>query len=948
VTRTPAIAIAAVTLAACTSSRSESIEAGPGALVVVAVVDDRGIAQSVTVGPAADARAVAPLPDEWVAVWSIEASDLVDSSGSPLDASARAALDVRLDSDPPVSGYGGCGRCSVPAVQPPQVLLPGDECLMVSPPAVFAGSGEHEAGEEAIAAAALAQVRLLSPGDCTCEAPELEREIEHDVEICAIGESRGLPFLPRHYAMHEDGRLGVFGQGVAMIAPPGGSPLLHFGRVRAMDLRGAGTLGDDFWVSSRPGDATGAPTQIDLFDDRAQGETLWDEPNIRPRRSVRLGDEHIMVGERRGGVEGGRMFAVKCGFTMAGRRRCADELIPRKDVGDAFAWDENLTDVVVMDSGVVVAISEDGRLLVRPSDGPPWRVLRTDLGLTTLSAPSEALTMIRGNRVFSLGDRIVACGYATTTAGATFDVVMTTTIADVRQSDPPAALADLRARALMVGRPGGWCHGGVPQADGTLLLSFREGHAVSIDPTGRVVEVYDGIGPGPGNRWRADAPEPLRLVDGPARGWWMGLGFTDSVYRAPADGPFERVLGADSPLYTGFTEIAVARDGRRFLAMGTGLTPVWIDPPSATEGCEGFDVSPASIDGFPITAAPKATTATDDGFIVATKAAGVARLWSVRADASCVESQRGPAEAMCRDATCCARMIRHGQTPVDIAATALTEIFGGRVLAVTTTITPPMMDARSELVVLAPDGSVQRLSPDYDDPLTEVEEAPASAVLWSEVSSADGVGWAIGSDGGWSDSLEELEMSVVDGVLARVVPGVDGTARAEAFWGSRTGDPKTCGNIPVHVPLAIASYCPDRVVIASREHRRSSIAENTDNVATGWFLRHDAERCPDRRSADQCHVDGPPGAELHKCEDGRLRQSDHTGRGEHTFAVVRAGNGVAFVMRNGEIQGSTRGETYVRLPEEQIITAMGNEHQAVVASGPASRLYGVLLRAVRE
>ncbi|MBI2374350.1 MAG: hypothetical protein HYV07_10185 [Deltaproteobacteria bacterium] len=167
-------ALLAITLHGCADRYLSLGLDSPNALLLVATAGGEGDVLEVDrIGPGFG-RSVFATPEgaESVHLYPINVEDLVGADGEPLDPVVLESLGVRRASDAPPDA--GCGRCPVPSLSPPLVVLPGSGCglprWVVGKSYSLDGRVLDDPHSRAVEAKVRSQVTLDWPGSCSCAA----------------------------------------------------------------------------------------------------------------------------------------------------------------------------------------------------------------------------------------------------------------------------------------------------------------------------------------------------------------------------------------------------------------------------------------------------------------------------------------------------------------------------------------------------------------------------------------------------------------------------------------------------------------------------------------------------------------------------------------------------------------------------------------------------------
>jgi len=805
-------------------------------------------------------------------------------------------------------------------VTAPQVVLHGDRCPPVGEPIVRGAQSDADLIPEV-----RSQLFLEWPGACACQSPDFDRQGRESIEICGLF-PRSAPFKHQRVAVAPDGTSVIFGDGFADRVARDGTRRQIVGRPRTSHYFAAGSLdGTSFWLSSETDGIPGEYVQFDYFDASLTGRTVVGRPDITPRVVLDLepGRQHLLGG-RPLGLEGEQIAVMSCAADSNGELDCADEAVHGFDLAGHPTGYDAIHRAARLANGMVVAATDRHQVLIRPTDGPPWRsVFRFPAVLEVVEGGATVGVELREMRTTAaIGDRVVSC-FDGRHDGDAIMIVVTASVAAATGASLTAPNFD-----MLEVRRNSTCHGVVRRpARGTVLLSLARGEALEVDGAGDVVGRYDGIGPGPGTRTLPDLDIALRTVDEPRPGWIVGTDPADRLHLGQGDGPFEVIYGPAEPQVTSYSALTVSADGGGFLALGAQRVPLWIRAERGDAGCDALDVVPLVLDGLDSTLVPTAAVATSTGILVAGTVDRVPTLWTVAADDSCTAMHRGAVRATCRDDRCCGRPVMLDGLADHSTLVDLAPLDPHRLLAV---------GESGELLLVAA-GRVEALEVQWDDPTTATSEGPVREVQWTAVGAAEGIGWAAATETpGFTDERQTPWM-------ARVVPGLGGAPRAEGFWLAKSGRPTACDDTVRFEPLSVEAYCPHRVAFTAKETLRVVGRGQVDHVGSAWLLRPASDQCSE--PPPECRLGATPTTPLRLCEDRRVRDSDMILNGQTPIALFGDTGTPVYLLRTGEFVANVERTAYNRVPLGVIHAAASNGRGVVIATGGYGRIVGALIQA---
>ncbi|MBI2376929.1 MAG: hypothetical protein HYV07_23215 [Deltaproteobacteria bacterium] len=527
------LAVSAV-LFGCSASRTVALELGSDELVLAVLLDDSGRFSDRGALLGGERLELEGDSDASLVAWAISTPDLRGIDGRSLSREVLEGLEVG-------DGKTGCGRCPMPAAEPPgstalrspQLLFEGVSCPV--PP--FARVVADESG---VAASIRRLVRLEWPGECACPVARSSATPARGVSLTAVG-AESWPITAA--AERDDGLVGFFGEHVSALVPRQGEAIVRSG----LALPGrvlAATGGAELLVAVHDPRADPHDVRVVSIGSRGEIERIGEALPLRPSTLLRSPGGSVVAFGGFGGREAGLLLCED--ILRAGSCR---ELLG----GALSAIDRSFESAVTSTTGLVVAVGSERGLLVL--EGLPDEVASVVL------KPSPQLVS-RGVVVDSRGNRLRFHFEAHALEPAVIETKVAVNGADLYACIDGAfgsrlLFAHLDFEALrfevLLEVPKARCKSALPREGGAILL-LSDGSGVACGPGGCQRRTLSELMPG------IERPAMLEpMVGGGA------LAFdADSAWIRRSGGPFERVYGR-----TGRAPGILVDFGDRILELGS-------------------------------------------------------------------------------------------------------------------------------------------------------------------------------------------------------------------------------------------------------------------------------------------------------------------------------------------------------------------------------------------
>ncbi|MEQ9497511.1 MAG: hypothetical protein RIT81_11645 [Deltaproteobacteria bacterium] len=584
-------------LAACGESGVElTVEYGPGQTVVaVSTVDGRAIA-SLHPYRAGEPLRVDADPDRPIYTWILQEGDYVRPSGADVPSVELDALAVRTDGPAP----GGCGRCLAPSTKFPQVMNPGESCLV---PSWNRGAIWHPDGDAFRCAGApgsrvcaegngddgieLERVRrslwLEWPGDCACRPPQAPANLSQmTVEAVTPDDA---PWPLNTFSAREDGVIAGFSRNGAAVWDPatGRTEFTRFDDLDTTVRHSTALPNGDFLVSAgRFNTSTFDEHQyyrVSIVDGRAQAPVPLDDGGRAIAERLMVLDDagdwplYLIGGERGlGSVEPGMYACSTNPFTC--QRVDVEQCIDLRRFSRIYG-------LSIFPDGTGVAIAHQGLYykapnappLINPHPSDAWSCFQFEDPVPRADEEGS-VEIVELSAMTRQGDRAYVCAIAKSTERCTsdFSVIMTATVAAA-----PGELPDPDWRVTWSSSPGRRCREFLDSGQsGVVRMQLSGATAVDLDADGYEIDsqpLSDLYGSFPS----MDVLSPL------ADGTLLGRGRENQVYANTGTTSFTKIYGPEET--DGATYRAIGVDHRGdFIVFGhpRGVTRVRSTDATAT------------------------------------------------------------------------------------------------------------------------------------------------------------------------------------------------------------------------------------------------------------------------------------------------------------------------------------------------------------------------------